>query len=844
MIFFRLIICCVTCFCLTSSVFSQYVIRGRVTDARTGEAIPFATVQFPGTSIGTTTDFDGLYNLFYERRFDSLTVRVMGYDSRTRAIPQDSRTIVLDFQLNPTTIGLSEVVIHAGENPAHRILREAARRKNEFNFELAHGVQYSSYQVIDVALTGITESFMQQRAMRQFTNIFDSLAKIAGDDGGMVLPFFVSESHSTVFRRTRPTHEKEIIHANRALGFLLDDLNVLAPVLGASNQKYNFNNNWLTIFDRNFMSPIADGALLLYNAFLLDTVYVNGVWAYELRIVPRNEIDVAFTGKIWIGVEDYALYRISAEIGQSANLNFIRRFIIHKDYEKVPEGYTVPLRSRIMIDVVDFPGLPAEFALIFNNYFSNFVFGEPKPVSFFDTRVRVLDGADRQTDDFWRHIQLTKSNDTVTVERSFAQIEEIRQHPRIRRQREVLNLFWIGYFPVTNWLELGHWATWFGYNDVEGFRLQLDPRTSHQWSNIWEFRGMLAYGFNQRPLPFNGKRQPLKFGVEASYFFDRNSWTRLTVGFRDDDLKLTTLNQVIDIGDFLPIFSTFSMQFPGKDARIARSRHVYMRFQTDLGRSKTHVFSAAHRTFEPYFDFQFNNPNTGEPARNYNVAEISYRLLFARTRRAIVVGNERYFAQRAHGNSWEFRYTYGLPLGGDYVSFHRFGLDYARIFRLGLFGSTRIDASASAVFGQVPNTEMLQFQGNNTWFETYRGYNGMAFNEFIADQALEMQLTHHFEGLLFNRVPLLRHLRLREIVGVKAISSRVNQSENLVFDSEFFQAMDIRTPYVEVFYSVGNIFNLLRVTAVHRLTYLSHNNIPSAFGIRGFSLRFSATFSL
>ncbi|MCL2413284.1 MAG: DUF5686 and carboxypeptidase regulatory-like domain-containing protein, partial [Bacteroidales bacterium] len=600
MIFFRLIICCVTCFCLTSSVFSQYVIRGRVTDARTGEAIPFATVQFPGTSIGTTTDFDGLYNLFYERRFDSLTVRVMGYDSRTRAIPQDSRTIVLDFQLNPTTIGLSEVVIHAGENPAHRILREAARRKNEFNFELAHGVQYSSYQVIDVALTGITESFMQQRAMRQFTNIFDSLAKIAGDDGGMVLPFFVSESHSTVFRRTRPTHEKEIIHANRALGFLLDDLNVLAPVLGASNQKYNFNNNWLTIFDRNFMSPIADGALLLYNAFLLDTVYVNGVWAYELRIVPRNEIDVAFTGKIWIGVEDYALYRISAEIGQSANLNFIRRFIIHKDYEKVPEGYTVPLRSRIMIDVVDFPGLPAEFALIFNNYFSNFVFGEPKPVSFFDTRVRVLDGADRQTDDFWRHIQLTKSNDTVTVERSFAQIEEIRQHPRIRRQREVLNLFWIGYFPVTNWLELGHWATWFGYNDVEGFRLQLDPRTSHQWSNIWEFRGMLAYGFNQRPLPFNGKRQPLKFGVEASYFFDRNSWTRLTVGFRDDDLKLTTLNQVIDIGDFLPIFSTFSMQFPGKDARIARSRHVYMRFQTDLGRSKTHVFSAAHRTFEPY----------------------------------------------------------------------------------------------------------------------------------------------------------------------------------------------------------------------------------------------------
>jgi len=845
--FARQIICFATCFFLTCSGFSQYTVRGKVTDAKTGEAIPFAAVQFPGTSIGTTTDFDGFFTLSHEQRFDSLMVRVVGYDTRIRAIPKDLRTATVDFQLNATTFSLGEVVIHAGENPAHRILREAARRKDDLNFERADGVQYASYQIIDVALTNLTESFTQQRAMRQFTKIFDSLERIAGEDGSMVLPFFVAENSSTVHRRTRPTYEKEVIHANRAAGYLLDDLGVLAPLLGASNQKYNFNNNWLNIFDRNFMSPLADGALLLYEVYLWDTVYVNGVWCYELKIKPKNEIDVIFAGKVWVGVEDYALYRVSAEIGRAANLNFIRRLIIHQDYQKTSEGFTVPIRSRVLIDVVDFPGLPAEFILKFNSYYSDFVFGEPQPMSFFDMRVQVLDGADRRTNEFWRDERLRKSNDTITVERAFATIDTIRQNPQIRMRRELLNLVWKGYFPVTKDIEMGHWATWFGYNEIEGFRLQLTPRTTYEWSNIWEFRGMLAYGFAQQALPLDGKKRPVKYNIEGSYFFDRNTWTRLTIGYRDDDIKLTALNQAIDIADFIPIFSTFAMQFPGKDAQIARSRQAYIRFQMDFGRSKTHIFSTTHRTFDPYYDFQFANPNMAEPATNYKIAELSYGLLFAKRRTQMTVGNERYFLPGANGSTWEFRYAYGLPLGDDYVNYHRLGLRFSRLFRLGLFGATRVTSTASTVFGQVPNTEMIRFQGNNAWFEAYEGYNGMLFNEFIADQALELQITHHFEGMLFNRVPLFKHLRLREIVGTKIISSQVNNPKNLSFgrsDPNVFRPMNIEKPYVEVFYSVANIFKFLQITGVHRLTYLDHANVPNLFGIRGFSLKFSANFTL
>jgi hypothetical protein len=680
--------------------------------------------------------------------------------------------------------------------------------------------------------------------MRQFARIFDSLAVAAGEDGSIVLPFFVSENSSTVYRRTRPNYEKEVIHANRTAGYLLDDLGAFAPILGASYQKYNFNNNWLNVFDRNFMSPLADGALLLYEAYLLDTVYVNDIWCYELKIKPKNEIDVIFVGKIWIGVEDYALYRVSTEIGRSANLNFVRRFVVQQDYRMTPEGFAVPERSRILIDVVDFPGLPTELILKFNNYYSNFVFGDPKPPSFFDMQIQVLDGADRKSTVFWTNERQIKSGDTITVERAFATIDTIRQNPQIRTRRAFLNLLWKGYFPINSHLELGHWATWFGYNDIEGFRLQLNPRTTYEWSNIWQFKGMVAAGTKDFVGTKNDGFRGFKYSIEGSYFFDRNSWTRLTVGYQDDDLKLVSANQTIEVGEFLPLFQTFAIQFPGKNARVARSKQFNVQFQTDFGKSKTHVFSAIHRTLDPYFDFGFINPNTNEISTKYNVAEISYGLLFAKKRTQIMVGNERYFMEGANGNAWEFRYAWGLPLGDDYVNYHRLGVKYSRIFRLGLFGATRVSATATSIFGDVPDTEKVQFQGNSSWFETYRGYNGMAFNEFIADQALELQAMHYFEGLFFNRIPLLKHLRLREIAGAKVIFSQINHTSNLPFNPDIFQSMDLGKPYAEFFYSVDNIFKFLRVTAVHRLTYLNHADSPRLFGIKGFSLRFSANFTL
>ncbi|MBD0255458.1 MAG: carboxypeptidase-like regulatory domain-containing protein [Cytophagales bacterium] len=45
------------------SAAQSFRISGRVTDAETGEGMPFVNVFFKGTTTGATTDFDGNYKL-------------------------------------------------------------------------------------------------------------------------------------------------------------------------------------------------------------------------------------------------------------------------------------------------------------------------------------------------------------------------------------------------------------------------------------------------------------------------------------------------------------------------------------------------------------------------------------------------------------------------------------------------------------------------------------------------------------------------------------------------------------------------------------------------------------
>ena len=108
---------------LAQLAYSQVTIKGRVTDASNGVPIPFASVGIVGMNYGTSTNFQGEFNLRVSSLSDSLFASAVGYQKRVKWVNRSLQSIEIDFQLDPSSQVMAEVKVFSGENPAYNILR-------------------------------------------------------------------------------------------------------------------------------------------------------------------------------------------------------------------------------------------------------------------------------------------------------------------------------------------------------------------------------------------------------------------------------------------------------------------------------------------------------------------------------------------------------------------------------------------------------------------------------------------------------------------------------------------------------------------------------------------------
>lgn len=86
----------------------QETIEGAVSDAQSGETLPGVNILVKGTSIGTSTDQDGNFELTVPSLEDTLVVSFVGY--QTGEVPINGRT-KLDIKLSQETVAGEELVV-------------------------------------------------------------------------------------------------------------------------------------------------------------------------------------------------------------------------------------------------------------------------------------------------------------------------------------------------------------------------------------------------------------------------------------------------------------------------------------------------------------------------------------------------------------------------------------------------------------------------------------------------------------------------------------------------------------------------------------------------------------
>ena len=150
--------------CLLSNlaVAQETIVTGKVTDANSGDPIPYVNVIFQGTSVGVTTDFDGNYELKTTTPSDTIIVSYIGYKAKKKFITKGI-TQVINFQIEEDVTKLQEVVFVAGENPAFEILRNVVRNKNKNDKRKLSAYEYDTYTKIEIDVDNLSDKFRQRK---------------------------------------------------------------------------------------------------------------------------------------------------------------------------------------------------------------------------------------------------------------------------------------------------------------------------------------------------------------------------------------------------------------------------------------------------------------------------------------------------------------------------------------------------------------------------------------------------------------------------------------------------------------------------------------------------------
>ena len=810
-----------------TSSYSQTTISGRITDATSGDPLPYVAVRGNNISLGAITDFDGYYSIETDKEVDSLVAAYMGYATLKKAVVL-GKSQTIDFSLSETANTLEEFVVRPGGiNPAIIIMKRARKRKKEYNPEKIEFYEYEGYNKVQLAVDNVSDKFKKRKIFGAMAPLFDTISSFSDSSAKKVLPVFVSETLSDYYFRKFPRRTKEVIKATKIQGVGVGDESYVSQILGSTFQQYNFYENNLYILDKDFISPLSIQANSYYFFTLKDSLIIDGKSCYQIQVDPKNPKDLVFRGMLWIETNSYALKQLSLEITDEANLNFVEKLKIQQEFEEVEPTYWLPKKTRVLIDIAELTNNTVGMIGLYYNSTKNTKVNKVHEVPFYEEKITVAENSFSKTEAFWdssRHEKITEDD-----KRIYQMVDSLKNQPLVKTYIDIVEIAVEGHIPKGK-IDLGPWYHLLGYNKLEGLRTRVGFRTSPKFHEDIQFRTYGAYGF---------KDKQFKYGVFADYVFDRKKWAKMGL-YVKKDVELIGLTDE-DIGTSA-IYDAFAMI--GTD-QINRSFTKKIWGQKELIKGYTQTLNLTHKTYEfekvGAFNFgYFDNPvDTTSIKSNYDIASINLRGRISHKEQFIYRRTNRYSLGNLKAPVLSFDYTHSFDniLGGDFT-FDKVGLELWQFNSLGNLGTFEYTAKAYKTFGQAPYPSLFIMRGNQSFFSSALSYNLMDFFEFAADQYVSIDYEHQFNGLIMNRVPLLKKLKWRSFINTKAVYGTMSQSNRRLMpiqNSEFTNPNFFVNgkPYVETGYGIENIFRFVRVDFIHRLTYLddSHPN-AKPFGIK------------
>jgi hypothetical protein len=779
-------------------------ISGNVSDASTGEELPYVNVYFKGTSIGAITDLGGNYSLRTSVPSDSIVASFVGFHSVIMPVRQGA-TQVINFRLNPVTTLLHEVEIIPEERWVELLMRKVIKEKERNNPDQIMAYQCEVYNKIQIDINNVDQNLRERKIVRPIDFVFENL-DTSELNHKVFLPALISETMSDFYFRKSPQATREIIKASQVSGLENESL---TQYLGGLFLNINIYDNYIDVFDKNFVGPIANFAFSTYEYFLEDTVVVDGQTCFQVKFEPKRKQEMTFYGRLWIHDSSFAVKKVEMRASADANFNWVNDFYISQTYDKANGEYWVLTRDYRLVDLNPLETNALKLLGFFGHktaLYTNFIFNQPKEDGFYTSATNVIVNPEAYSRDtaYWNR----NRPDTLTVKEEgiYTMIDSIKKVPAYRYYEKLGYLIASGYW-LSGKFEIGPIYKFLSFNAIEGARIRLGGRTSNDFSKKLMLEGHVAYGTLDKRL---------KYGLGATYMLNKNPRRSVGIFYKYDMEQLGQDPNAFSEDNF---FASFFRRSPANKLTMVQEFKTYYEHEWFTGFSNTIRF--IRRDVYALGDDKFIiNDNGHQYVDNSLVSnEIQLYTRFA-FREKYLYGQ---FERMTLGTKYpvlELLYGYGIPgFPGSDVEYHRLQFKVRQRFNVFNIGWSKYIFETGKIWGVLPYPFLKIHEGNETFFYYGEASNMMNYYEFISDTYAQLYYSHHFDGLFLNHIPLMRKLKWREVIHGRAVWGTLSEANK---EYSLFPANSgsLEKPYYEAGIGIENIFKVGRIDAIWRLSHL------------------------
>ena len=822
-------------------VYADTRIHGTVTDKETGETLPYVSVYLLNTTHGCQTDKAGHFAFIAPDKKATLVISYIGYTEMSIAVDEHTR-YPLHIALSPTSIELDEVEIKPErerysrkDNPAVKLVREIIAKRDDYRLDKHPYYNRNRHELFTIALSNFDQSKIQEGLLNK-VGILNNYVDTSLVSGKPILNISSRELIGSDHYRKHPESHKKYVTARRRAG--VDDFISEQEIDGVFEEVFRdvdiFAND-INLFRNRFVSPLSSFATSVYKYYIMDTTLVEGVPYVDLAFTPFNSESHGFTGHLYVSTDSARFIKwVQLTAPHDINLNFVRTLNITQTFTPAHDGTPLLDHEATVAEFEITAQLNGVYVKREVNY-NDYLLGIPSRPELFDHPEEVIEEEEaRERDEqYWTDNRIGHvSKKEMAVGNMMAQL---REYPLYYWSERIITYIFTGYVPnkkVEPEFFYGPLNTSISNNALEGLRLRTGGMTSAYLNPHLMGRFFVAYGTRDQRFKYMGE-------LEYSFKEKKEHINEFPI----HSVRLRYESDIYQYGQtylYTNKDNVFLNLKRMEDNMIGYLRKAELSYNREHHNHFSYQLMLRNRVYESSPLMQFETRHGG---LSYYVDELPQTELELNLRYA---PGEKFTQHKWDRNSLlperpVFTLSHSVALRdvlGSQFTCHHTEASARKRFWFSSFGYIEAVAKGGRVWNDVPYPLLIIPNANLSYTLQKESFALMNPMEFVADTYASWETIYYMNGLIFNRLPLIRRLGWREVIDFKGFygSLRPGNQPNLTDSQGLYlfpgeQHPMGSMPYMELSVGIENIFKVLEVDYIRRLTY---RDIPgtSPHGVR------------